>query len=225
MAQAAQPQATSEALASWAYRKPPADVPLRVGVLPPDAVIPYAYPGRIADSICNRIWQDQSGSYERPFAVTYASDRKISETRAFPGVFALDNYILQSSNDFNRLATAQWYGKGERGFFNAAQEAVLQIDHYQKTGVGNIYWVLYLKQLKSGKCENKNLSECKRFEAQAELFEFELDSWSNNFLRKADIGKVHIDSRCVGQQYLYHREPFLERPGLIERFLPLLRND
>ena len=225
VAQAAEPQATSEALASWAYRKPPADVPLRVGVLPPEAVMPYIYPGRIADSICNRIWQDQSGSYDRPFAVTYASDRQISETRALPGVFALGNYILSAQNDFGRLETAQWYGKGERGFFNAAQEAVLLVDHSQETGVGNIYWALYLKKLKSVKCENQKLSECKRFEAQAELYEFTLDSWSNNFLRKADIGKVHIDSRCVGQQYLYHREPFLGRPGLIERFLPWLRND
>lgn len=225
-AQAAEPQATSEALASWAYRKPPRDVPLRVGVLPPEAIMPYIYPGRkMPDSICNRIWQDQSDSYERPFAVTYVSDRRVSETRALPGVFALDNYILPSQNDFARLQTAKEYGKGERGFFNATQEAVLLVDHEQETGVGNIYWALYLKKINAVKCENKKLSECKRFEAQAELYEFKLDSWPNDFLRKADIGKVHIDSRCVGQQYLYHREPFLGRPGLIERFLPLLRND
>lgn len=224
-AQTPQPQATSEALASWAYRKPPRDVPLRVGVLPPEAVMPYIYPGRkMPDSICNRIWQDPSGSYERPFAVTYVSDRRVSETRALPGVFALDNYILPSQNDFARLQTAQGYGKGERGFFNAAQEAVLIVDNDQETGMDKIYWALYLKKIKAVKCENQKLSECKRFEAQAELYEF-MYMPGTDFLRKADIGKVHIDSRCVGQQYLYHREPFLGRPGLIERFLPLLRND
>lgn len=91
----------------------------------------------------------------------------------------------------------------------------------------NTYWALYLKKLNSSQCGNEKLSECKRFEAQAELYEFsELSkSFSHEFLRKADIGKVHIESRCTEKKHASQREPFLERPSLIEIILRGLRDD
>lgn len=222
-AQTTEIKVVSPKLADWVYRKPPKDVPLRVGVVPTEALVPPVT-SQITKAfwVCNRIWLDQGGAYERPFAVTYASDNRVSNTAFFPGIFALDNYFLQSHNDWARLQTNKFYGKGSGTFFNAAEEAILLIDHDQKANVGNIYWALYLKRLSSGHCTKTGLSECKRFEAQAELFEFELSGWTNDYSRKTDLGKVHIESLCVGQQYLYHREPFLQ-PSWSDRFMHWLQ--
>ena len=224
-AQTTETKVMTPKLADWVYRKPPKDVPLRVGVLPPEATDPRPSENSVGTGICNRIWLNQGGSYERPFAVTYFSDNKVSKTAFFPGIFALDTNILQTQNDWARLEKAQGYGKGDRGVFNAGQEAVLLIDHEHDQSSGNRFFSLYLKRLQTLPCENLKNSECKRFEAQAELYEFELKGWSTDYLRKSELGKVHIDSRCVGQQYLYHREPFLEKTSWLERFLNKLRND
>jgi hypothetical protein len=207
-------------LADWVYRKPPKDVPLRVGVVPDEAV------AKANNTICNRIWIDQGGSYERPFALTYASQHDVSKTIFFPGIFALDNYILLTPNGFTRETLAKYMGKGDRGFVNAAEEAVLLIDDDGESHKGNFSFALYLKRISSGKCAKESTSECKRFEAQAELYQFNRGYYAN-FLRKEDLGKVHIESVCVGQRYLYHREPFLS-PGPIdrlERWLQRLRKD
>ena len=224
-AQTTETKVITPKLADWVYRKPPKGVPLRVAVLPPEATNPLPSENSVGTSICNRLWLDQVGSYERPFAVTYSSDNKVSGKAIFPGIFAFDSYIFQTQNEFARLEKAQGYGKGDRGVFNAGQEAVLLIDHEHDQSSGNRFFSLYLKRLKTLPCENLKNSECKRFEAQAELYEFELKGWSTDYLRKSELGKVHIDSRCVGQQYLYHREPFLEKTSWLERFLNKLRND
>ena len=222
-AQTTETKVLTPKLADWVYRKPPKDVPLRVGVVPAEALAPPVTSNVTKKfHVCNRIWLDQGGSYEQPFAVTYASGNRVSSTADFPGIFALDNYFLQSHNDWARLQTNKFYGKGSGTFFNAAEEAILLIDHDQKTNVGNIYWALYLKRLTTGSCTKAGLSECKRFEAQAELFEFELSGWTNDYSRKTDLGKVHIESLCVGQQYLYHREPFLQ-PSWSDRLLHWLQ--
>ena len=225
LAQNTETKVLTPKLADWVYRKPPRDVPLRVGVLPPDATNPLPSENSVGTRICNRIWLDQTGSYDRPFAITYASQNKVSKTEFFPGIFALDTNILQTQNDWARLEPAKGYGKGDRGVFNARQEAVLLIDHEHETGRGNRYFSLYLKRLTALPCEGLKKSECKRFEAEAELYEFELTWGFPDYLRKADLGKVYIDSRCVGQQYLYHREPFLEKTSWFEQFLNKFRND
>jgi hypothetical protein len=215
-------------LADWVYRKPPKDVPLRVGVVPAEALVPPVTSNVTKKFlVCNRIWLDQGGSYERPFVVTYASGNRVSNTADFAGIFLLDNYFLHSHNDWARLETNGFYGKGSGAFFNTSEEAVLLIDHDQQTNVGNIYWALYLKRLSSGRCPKTGLSECKRFEAHAELFEFELSGWTNNYSRKVDLGIAHIESLCVGQQYLYHREPFLQpsRSDRLLHWLQRLRKD
>ena len=223
LAQTTETQVVTPKLADWVYRKPPKDVPLRVGIVPAEALTPPVTSNVTKKfHVCNRIWLDQGGSYEQPFAVTYASGNRVSSTADFPGIFALDNYFLQSHNDWARLQTNKFYRKGSGTFFNAAEEAILLIDHDQKTNVGNIYWALYLKRLSTGSCTKARLSECKRFEAQAELFEFELSGWTNDYSRKTDLGKVHIESLCVGQQYLYHREPFLQ-PSWSDRLLHWLQ--
>ena len=224
-AQTTETKVMTPKLADWVYRKPPKDVPLRVGVLPPEATDPRPSENSVGTGICNRIWLNQGGSYERPFAVTYFSDNKVSKTAFFPGIFALDTNILQTQNDWARLEPAKGYGKGERGVFHAGLEAALLIDNAQESGRGNRYFSLYLKRVKELPCEGLKKFQCKRFEAEAELYEFELKVYFPDFLRKAELGKVHIDSRCVGQQYLYHREPFLEKTSWLERFLNKLRND
>ena len=169
---------------------------------------------------------DQGGSYERPFAITYSSDNKFSKTVFFPGIFTLDDYILRAHNGFQRETLAEFMGKGERGFINPAEEAVLLIDWNGESKVGNHYFSLYLKQISSGRCSKESTSECKRFEAQAELYQFNR-GYLANFLRKEDLGKVHIESRCVGQQYLYHREPFLSPSPIdrLEQWLQRFRKD
>lgn len=205
-------------LADWVYRKPPKDVSLRAGVVPAEATSGAA--------VCNRIWLDEGGSYEHPFAITYSSANKFSTTVFFPGIFALDNYILLTPNGFTRETLAKYMGKGDRGFVNAAEEAVLLIDDDGESHKGNYSFALYLKRISSGKCAIQSTSECKRFEAQAELYQFNQGYYAN-FLRKEDLGKVHIESVCVGQRYLYHREPFLS-PGPIDRleqWLQRLRKD
>ena len=212
-AQTTETKGLTPKLADWVYRKPPKDVPLRVGVVPFEATSGAA--------ICNRIWLDQGGSYERPFAFTYSSANRFSKTVFFPGIFALDDYILRTPNGFTRETLAKYMGKGERGFINAAEEAVLEIDQDGEQHIGNHYFALYLKRINSGRCSKESTSECKRFEAQAELYQFE-KSFLGDFLRKEDLGKVHIESRCVGQQYLYHREPFLS-PSWIDRLEHWLR--
>jgi hypothetical protein len=210
-------------LADWVYRKPPKDVPLRVGVVPAEALVPpITSQIKKAFLVCNRVWLDQGGSYDRPFAVTYASDNRVSNTAFFPGIFALDNYFLQSQNDWARFETADGYGKGVDRFLNTAQEAVLLIDHDQEAHVGNKFWSLYLQRISTGSCPKLGASKCKRFEAKAELFEFELSSYTSDPIRKIDLGKVHIESLCVGQQYLYHREPFLQ-PSRADRLLQRLQ--
>jgi hypothetical protein len=205
-------------LADWVYRKPPKDVPLKVGVVPPEAMNPRPTASSIAALVCNRIWLDQGGSYEKPFAVTYNSDNGVSSTAFFPGLFALDQYILKTQNDWARFETADGYNKGANKFFNTSQEAVLLIDHEQKAHVGNKFWSLYLQRIGTRSCPKLGSSKCKRFEAKAELFEFELSSYTSDPIRKIDLGKVHIESLCVGQQYLYHREPFLQ-PSQSDRLL------
>jgi hypothetical protein len=221
-AQTTETKVVTPKLADWVYRKPPKDVPLKVGVLPPEATNPRPTATSIAALICNRIWLDQGGSYERPFAVTYNSDNRVSSTAFFPGIFALDNYILRSQNDWARLETADGYGKGVDRFLNSAQEAVLLVDHDQERHVGNKFWSLYLQRISTGSCPKLASSQCKRFVAKAELFEFELSSYTSDPLRKIDLGKVHIESLCVGQQYLYHREPFLQ-PSWTDRFMHWLQ--
>jgi hypothetical protein len=206
-AQTTETKVVTPKLADWVYRKPPKDVPLKVGVLPPEALS--------GATVCNRIWLDQGGSYERPFAITYSSDNKFSKTVFFPGIFALDDYILRTPNGFTRETLAKYMGKGERGFINAVEEAVLEIDQEGEEFVGNHYFALYLKRISSRKCAKLGTSECKRFEAHAELYQFK-HAGLRDFSRKEDLGKVHIESRCVGQQYLYHREPFLS-PSWIDR--------
>lgn len=210
-AQTTETKVITPKLADWVYLKPPKDVLLRVGVLPTEAIVP-PITSNITKAfwVCNRIWLDQGGSYERPFVVTYASDNRVSNTAFFPGIFALDNYFLLSHNDWARLERADGYGKGTDRFLNSAQEAVLLIDHDQERHVGNKFWSLYLQRISTGSCPKLSSSQCKRFEAKAELFEFELSSYTSNPLRRIDLGKVHIESLCVGQQYLYHREPFLQ---------------
>ena len=205
-------------LADWVYRKPPKDVPLRVGVLPAETTTGAA--------VCNRIWMDQGGSYEHPFAITYSSANKFSTTVFFPGIFALDDYILLTPNGFTRETLAKYMGKGDRGFVNAAEEAVLLIDDDGESHKGNYSFALYLKRTSSGKCAKQSTSECKRFEAQAELYQFNRGYYAN-FLRKEDLGKVHIESVCVGQQYLYHREPFLSPSPIdrLEQWLQRFRKD
>ena len=188
-------------------------MPLRVGVLPPEALS--------GATVCNRIWLDQGGSYERPFAITYSSDNKFSKTVFFPGIFALDDYILRAHNGFQRETLAKYMGKGDRGFVNAGEEAVLVIDQEGEEFVGNHYFALYLKRISSEKCAKLGTSECKRFEAHAELYQFK-HAGLRDFSRKEDLGKVHIESRCVGQQYLYHREPFLQ-PSWSDRLLHWLQ--
>ena len=209
-------------LADWVYRQPPKDVPLRVGLLPEEATKPRPSATSIAALVCNRIWLDQGGSYEQPFAVTYNSDNIVSNTAFFPGIFALDNYLLKTQNDWARFETADGYDKGVNNFFNSAEEAVLLIDHGHEAHVGNNFWSLYLQRTKTGSCSKLGSSECKRFEAKAELFEFELSSYTSNPIRKIGLGKVHIESLCVGQQYLYHREPFLQ-PSWSDRFMHWLQ--
>jgi hypothetical protein len=206
-AQTTETKVVPSKLADWVYRKPPKDVPLRVGVVPLEATTGAA--------ICNRIWLDQGGAFERPFAFTYSSQHDFSKTIFFPGIFSLDDYILSTPNGFTRETLAKYMGKGERGFINATEEAVLEIDQDGEQHVGNHYFALYLKRISSGRCLKESTSECKRFEAQAELYQFK-KSFLGNFLRKEDLGKVHIESRCVGQQYLHHREPFLS-PSWIDR--------
>jgi hypothetical protein len=205
-------------LADWVYRKPPKDVPLRVGVLPAETTTGAA--------VCNRIWMDQGGSYEHPFAITYSSANKFSTTVFFPGIFALDDYILLTPNGFTRETLAKYMGKGDRGFVNAAEEAVLLIDDDGESHKGNYSFALYLKRTSSGKCAKQRNSECKRFEAHAELYQFNRGYYAN-FLRKEDLGKVHIESVCVGQQYLYHREPFLSPSPIdrLEQWLQRFRKD
>jgi hypothetical protein len=208
-AQTTETKVVSPKLADWVYRKPPKDVPLTVGVVPDEAV------AKANNTICNRIWLDQGGSYDRPFALTYSSANIYTNTVFFPGIFALDDYILRTPNGFTRETLAKYMGKGERGFINAAEEAVLEIDQEGEEFVGNHYFALYLKRISSGKCAKLGTSECKRFEAHAELYQFK-HAGLRDFSRKEDLGKVHIESRCVGQQYLYHREPFLS-PSWIDR--------
>ena len=225
-AQTTETKVMTPKLADWVYRKPPKEVPLRVGVVPAEALVPPVTSQITkAFSVCNRIWLDQGGSYERPFAVTYVSDNQVSSTAVFPGIFALDNYLLSTPNDWDRLEPAKGYGKGERGVFNPRVEAVLRVDDAHETGRGNHYFSLYLKRVKELPCDGLKKSACKRFEAEAELYQFEREVGFPDYSRKAELGKVHIDSRCVGQQYLYHREPFLEKTSWLERFLNKLRND
>ena len=219
-AQTTETKVITPKLADWVYRKPPKDVPLRVGVVPDEAV------AKANNTICNRIWIDQGGSYERPFALTYASQHDVSKTIFFPGIFALDNYILLTPNGFTRETLAKYMGRGDRGFVNAAEEAVLLIDDDGESNKGNYSFALYLKRIASGKCAKQSTSECKRFEAQAELYQFNRGYYAN-FLRKEDLGKVHIESLCVGQQYLYHREPFLSPSPIdrLEQWLQRFRKD
>ena len=226
-AQTTETKVITPKLADWVYRRPPKDVPLRVGVVPPEATNPRPTATSIAAFICNRIWLDQGGSYERPFALTYSGANIVSSTAFFPGIFALDNYILQTQNDWARFETADGYGKGVDRFLNTAQEAVLLIDHDQERHVGNKFWSLYLQRISTGSCPKLGASKCKRFEAKAELFEFELSSYTSDPLRKIELGKVHIESLCVGQQYLYHREPFLQpsRSDRLLHWLQRLRKD
>jgi hypothetical protein len=99
---------------------------------------------------------------------------------------------------------------------------MLLIDHDQERHVGNRFWSLYLPRISTGSCPKLGSSDCKRFGAQAELFEFELSSYTSNPIRKIDLGKVHIESLCVGQQSLYHREPFLQ-PSRADRLLQRLQ--
>ena len=117
-------------------------------------------------------------------------------------------------------------GKGDRGFVNAGEEAVLVIDQEGEEFVGNHYFALYLKRISSEKCAKLGTSECKRFEAHAELYQFK-HAGLRDFSRKEDLGKVHIESRCVGQQYLYHREPFLSPSPIdrLEQWLQRFRKD
>ena len=222
-AQTTETKVMTPKLADWVYRKPPKEVPLRVGVVPAEALVPPVT-SQITKAflVCNRIWLDQGGSYERPFAVTYASDISVSSTAFFPGIFALDNYFLKTQNDWASFETADGYGKGVDRFLNTAQEAVLLIDHDQERHVGNKFWSLYLQRISTGSCPKLGASKCKRFEAKAELFEFELSSYTSDPLRKIELGKVHIESLCVGQQYLYHREPFLQ-PSWSDRLLHWLQ--
>jgi hypothetical protein len=217
-AQTTETKVLTPKLVDWVYRKPPKDVPLKVGVLPPEALS--------GATVCNRIWLDQGGSYERPFAITYSSDNKFSKTVFFPGIFALDDYILLAPNGFTRETLAKYMGKGERGFINPAEEAVLLIDDDGESHVGNYSFALYLKRISNGKCAKQSTSKCKRFEAQAELYQFNR-GYLANFLRKEDLGKVHIESHCVGQQYLYHREPFLNPSWIdrLEQWLQRFRKD
>jgi hypothetical protein len=213
-------------LADWVYRKPPNDVPLRVGIVPAEALVPPVTSEITkAFSVCNRVWLDQGGSYERPFAVTYVSDNQVSSKAVFQGIFALDGYILNTRNNWDRLEPVEGYGRGGRGVFNPRVEAVLLVDYDHEPSRENRYFSLYLKRVKELPCDGLKKSECKRFEAEAELYEFERKVYFPDFLRKAELGKVHIDSRCVGQQYLYHKEPFLEKTSWSERFLNILRND
>ena len=154
----------------------------------------------------------------------------MATAKGYTGMFALDKYVVDADDSFARLETRAGYGKGDRQgkgdlqFFVAANEAVLLLDHAQETGVGHRTWSLYLKRLKESRCGDEKRSECKRFEAEAELYEFDLHGFSTDYLRKAHIGKVHIESRCVGQKYLYHKEPFLEPAGFFERLLLRLLN-
>ena len=222
-AQTTETKVLTPKLADWVYRKPPKEVPLRVGVVPAEALTPPVTSNVTKKfHVCNRIWLDQGGSYEQPFAVTYASGNRVSSTADFPGIFTLDNYVLRSQNDWARFETADGYGKGVDRFLNSAQEAVLLIDHEQERHVGNRFWSLYLQRISTGSCSKLASSKCKRFEAKAELFEFELSSYTSNPIRKIDLGKVHIESLCVGQQYLYHREPFLQ-PSWSDRLLHWLQ--
>ncbi len=223
-AQTTETKVVTPKLADWVYLKPPKDVLLRVGVVPTEALVPPVTSQITKQfSVCNRIWLDEGGSYERPFVVTYVSDNRVSNTAFFSGIFALDIYYLNARNDWDRLTPAKGYGKGNS--FNPAQEAILLIDWDQETGQGNRYFSLYVKRLKELPCEGLKKNQCKRFEAEAELYEFERLVGFPTFKRKSALGKVHIDSRCVGQQYLYHREPFLEKSSWFERALNILRND
>ena len=217
-AQTTETKVVTPKLADWVYRKPPKDVPLKVGVLPPEALS--------GATVCNRIWLDQGGSYERPFAITYSSDNKFSKTVFFPGIFALDDYILPAFNGFTRETLAKYMGKGERGFVNAAEEVVLDIDGDGESHAGNYSFALYLKRISSGKCAKESPSECRRYEAQAELYQFNR-GYLAMFLRKEDLGKVHIESRCVGQRYLYHKEPFFSTSWVdrLEHWLRQFRKD
>ena len=226
-AQTTETKVLTPKLADWVYRKPPKDVPLRVGVVPPEALVPPVTSQITkAFSVCNRVWLDQGGSYEHPFAITYSSANKFSTTVFFPGIFALDDYILLTPNGFTRETLAKYMGKGDRGFVNAAEEAVLLIDDDGESHKGNYSFALYLKRISSGKCAKQSTSECKRFEAQAELYQFNRGYYAN-FLRKEDLGKVHIESVCVGQRYLYHREPFLSPSPIdrLEQWLQRFRKD
>jgi hypothetical protein len=220
LAQTTETKVLAPKLADWVYRKPPKDVPLRVGVVPDEAV------AKANNTVCNRIWLDKGGSYERPFALTYSSANIYTNAVFFPGIFALNDYILSAQNGFQRETLAELMGKGERGFINPAEEAVLLIDWSGESKVGNHYFALYLKQISNGRCSKESASECKRFEAQAELYQFNR-GYLANFSRKEDLGKVHIESRCVGQQYLYHREPFLSLGPIdrLEQWLQRLRKD
>ena len=225
-AQTTETKGLTPKMADWVYRKPPKEVPLRVGVVPAEALVPPVTSQITkAFSVCNRIWLDQGGSYERPFAVTYVSDNQVSTTAVFQGIFALDNYILNTRNNWDRLEPSKGYGKGGRGVFNSKAEAVLLVDYDHEAGLGNRYFSLYLKRVKELPCEGLKKSECKLFEAEAELYGFEREVGFPDYSRKAELGKVHIDSRCVGQQYRYHREPFIEKTSWLERFLNKLRND
>lgn len=103
-------------LPQWDYLKmPPRGVPLRLGVLPPDVFKPHTIPGQGLTKICNRIWQDQTGSPERPFAVMYWGSSTFSDTVFYTGMIALDDFIVSTHSIFNRYAQAREYGKGDRG--------------------------------------------------------------------------------------------------------------
>jgi hypothetical protein len=226
-AQVVETQAPNSKLANWVYQKPPNDIPLRVGVIPPEALEP-PITSRVTKQflVCNRVWLDQGGSYEQPFAVTYSSDNQVSEKVHFRGIFALDKYFYDTQNDWNRLEPNKAYQKGRDSIFNAGSEAVLLIDYNHPTGQGHRYFSLYVKRLNELPCAGLKRSQCKRFEASAELYELEKKAgFPSSYLRKVELGKVHIDSRCVGQQYLYHREPFLEKTSWFKRLLNTLRND